>query len=346
MATVGSNYLTLAEVTQQYGVENPTYKISSLLARSNPMFADMPWIQANGTDSHTFLQDVSLPEISVGQFNEGVGSTKGSGQPVIEPMMFNEARSDVDVKILNRAKDPELTRFTEDKRFMQSFANTFEETIFYGNSKKVPGQINGLANRYNSLSGNFGSQVVDCSNSNSGGDYTSVYVVTWGDAFTYGIYPQNEKAGLQMEDEGTWNKTVNNKVLKVAGTKFTMHYGLSVANWKNNARLANIDISQLSAVSPIDLIKKIKSGISKLQFQPQNFAPLNFDTLGKGNEKPAAKFAIYMNQTVYDFLDNQANELTKYGLGKGEAFGSPYYEIRGIPIRVSGGIANNEDAVA
>ncbi len=345
MAERNARNLSLMDICKGYGQDK--YKVAELMSISTPIVSDLGWNEATGTEFHKVRVRTSLPSIRWGNQNTGTPSGKSTHKLQNENMGYLDGRSDVDISVLDLAEDAAMVRVDQDKAFFESMAQEFERTFFYGDVATLPESFTGLANRFNSLTGSIGKQVVNANG--SGNDNCSIYIITHGDEGLYGVYPKSTQAGIKHTDLGQQtvydadtgtNQTVMSSVYK-------WYCGLAVANPSRIVRIANIDKSDLDGGSAADLIRLIGKGISRMQIPPQGFAPIQ--ELGyKGAVKAdsRSRTAIYCNRDVYDALEYQANLKTVNGLLMGQAFGVHYPMFRGLPIRISDTLVSTESTVS
>ncbi|UOF77191.1 major capsid protein [Caudoviricetes sp.] len=351
MATYNTTALSLMDITKSnFGSESAKFGVVELLSVYNPVIADMLWNEAMYENQHKVWLRDSLPSVEFGTFNEGTTSSKATQKEMVETMGFIEGLSEVDERHMMIGGKEAKIRWDQDKAFVEAISQKFATSIFYGDIDTDPNGFKGLSNRYNSLSGNIGKQVIN--GGGSGNDNTSIHIVTWGDDSTYGIYPKGVKSGIQIENKNkgeSYAKTLSNgKTLFVKGTKFTFHCGLAIADYRNNVRIANIDVSDLAGGSPPDLIKLLNAGIRRIPIPPSGFVPVTEVGSGIAQVTPVSgrKTAIYCSRLVYGYLEDQANAKTINGLTMGQAFGTDYPKFRGIPIRPCDAILNTESAVS
>lgn len=348
MATINDKYLSLADIARSnYAEDDGRGDVAELLSQYNPIIEDIQWTEANGTTNHKLWYRDKLPSVSWTGVNEGVSSSKSTQKQAIEGMGLLEALSENESKLLSVGNNEKKIRWDQDKAYLEAIAQEFASTVIYGNDKVNEKQFTGLANRYNSLSGNIARQVV--SGGGSGSDNTSIYIVRHGEDGLQGIYPKGLPSGLTVEDKGEHAVADPNDATKRMFVKMT-HYkwwcGLAVNNPYNIVRICNIDRSDLDGGSPANLVNLIAEGLARFPIQENNqlFA---VPSLGNKNKVTLrSRTMIYMNRSVALKLRKQANAVTANGLVAGEAFGVPYEHVLGIPTRVLDVITNTETAVS
>ena len=152
--------------------------------------------------------------------------------------------------------------------------------------------------------------------------------VVWGDLTVHGIFPKGSKAGLQMRDLGEQTLLdTNGNRYQGYRTHYKWDAGLTVRDWRYAVRIANIDVSDLSAPTPPDLIKFMIKATHKVP------------SLKTGQP------VFYMNRTGRQWLDVQAATKDNVMLKISEFEGRPVREFLGIPIRTCDQILLNEPRV-
>ena len=147
------------------------------------------------------------------------------------------------------------------------------------------------------------------------------------------LYPKGTQAGVQRVDHG------EQRVIDGSGNayyameeKFTWHIGMSVKDWRYVSRVANVDVSLMEAGS-VALYDFMRKAYYKLQ-----------------NRRVAGgKIAIYCNRDVLEALDALATNAgasdSFVRLKTTEIEGTEVLTYRGIPIRETDAILNNEARV-
>ena len=347
MALINTDNLSLMDLHRSYGENSMEYQISELLSISTPLIADLQWTQATDTNVHKASVRDSLPTVSYGQFNKGTSASKTTRKIVLENMGWLEGLNETDRKLLDHTPNPERVRFDQERGFFEAFGQKAETDFFYGSLTANPLGFKGLSPRYNTVTGDIGKYVVSAGG--TGTDNASIWIINHGTDSTQGIYPKGEKSGLQVDNWGDYTvKDSQNRSMRVAGTFFKWWLGLTVGDYRNNVRIANIDVSDVRADptgASVNLVKFIIDAVNRIPVPPAGFAPVTIQGY-KESVKPAArKTMIYMPRAIYTMLEVQANNKTVNGLMMGQAFGQAYPMIRGIPIRMSDSLLLNEAQV-
>lgn len=341
MAIIGQTYPQLIDA---YKASAPGMVID-LLAQDNPILDDAIARQCNmGAVERTSIM-TGYPGATWGRLYKGVPQSKATMQQVDDTTGFLEARSEIDTRLLKLAKDPARQRLVDSKPFFEAMNNEMASGLFYHDIATTPEKFKGLSARYGayyagpkgSAPKNTAAQVVH--GGGVGSDNTSIWFVTWGDHATSLIYPEGTTAGLTMMDKGeepVKDGEGNTYYAKVA--TYEWHMGVTVKDWRYNARIANIDVSEMLAGN-VDLWALMRQAYYRLK--------------SRRRDGMSSRIAIYMNSDVLEVLDAQSTDraLTAArdnttGLGHAAVEGKEVRTYRGIPIREVDALLNTEAAVA
>jgi hypothetical protein len=345
MATIGNSYLNLIDMFRNGG-DTAIAEVAEVLNRLSPVVRNAFTVEANKGTQHQHSIRTGLPAVTWGRLYQGIPQSKSGRASVIDTTGFVEGLSTVDVRLLDISPNPAATRMAEAESFLESLRQEVETGIFYHDVATTPEKFKGLSARYNvSGGGGAGNQIVKAGG--SGSDNTSVWFVTWGENATHLIHPQGTKAGIDRQDKGEQRVyDANNNPYYVKEELFRWHIGLAVRDWRYNARIANIDVSDLIAGS-VDIYKYMRSAFYKLQGV---YATAMRDGNGNLNENASVegRTVIYMNRTVLEALDatqtNSSNGALM--LRPMELEGRMVQSYRGIPIEVTDAILNTESVVS
>lgn len=333
MATLGANVLTLVDAAKRTDPDGKISTIAELLSQSNEVLDDMLWKEGNLETGERVTVRTSLPTVSWRELNSGVQVSKSTTAQVTEGTGIMEAWSEVDKDLAELNGNTSQFRLSEASAFIEAMNQEFASTLFYGNSATAPEEFTGLANRYNSLSGNISQNVI--TGSGAGADNSSVWLVVWGPQTVYGIYPKGSKAGLNHQDMGLQtvesSAGVGGSRLRVYQDQFQWKCGLVVKDWRYAVRIPNIDISNLvSKSSAADLIELMIKAIYRIP------------NLKMGRP------AFYMNRSCMQMLDIQRRDdiISGGGLSWMEVDGKKVPTFRGIPIRLVDALTEAESVVS
>jgi hypothetical protein len=332
MATLASTFLNLIDIHKSDGNIGPVIEV---LKQQNPILDDAVAMECNMGGIHRHSIRTGLPTPAWGRLYQGIPQSKSSVQQVDDTTGFLEARSGVDVRALKLAKNPALLRLGEAMSHLEAMNQEMATGLFYHDTATTPERFKGLAARYGVKGGaGSGNQIIDAGG--TGSDNTSIWFVTWGDHATHLLYPEGSKAGVQREDKG------EQRVLDASGDPyyvkeetFTWHIGLAVKDWRYNARIANLDVSDVIA-DTVDILKFMRQAYYKLQ--------------SRRLDSKTSRMAIYMNRTILEALDARTTPTgtaaaTALQLQRKELEGQQVLTYRGIPIRESDALLNTEARV-
>ncbi len=141
----------------------------------------------HGTPSH---DPYVLPSVSWGRLYQGVKQSKTTMQQVDDTTGWVEARSEIDVRLLELAPDKARPALSIPCLSLKPCRRKWQSGIFYHDTKESP-KVQGLAARYSEFTERAkidaanplaSDQVID--GGGTGSDNTSVWFVTWGDHAT------------------------------------------------------------------------------------------------------------------------------------------------------------------
>jgi hypothetical protein len=333
MATIGNTYLTLADLYKtQDGMGRVVSDIIEILAQVNPVLQDMMAQECNDGTKHLTTIRTGLPSGTWRRLYQFVQPSKSTNKQVHDTTGMLEAWSEVDSKLVKLSKNPGQFRLNEATSFIEGLSQQVATAIFYGNTDTDPEQFMGLAPRFNSLAAENGKQIVNAAG--AGGDNTSIWFIVWGDRTCHALYPQSSMAGLSRTDLGEETKhDANGGLMRVMREQYTWDMGLSVRDWRYVSRIANIDVSLMEAGS-VKLYDFMRAAYYKLQQR----------------RIAGGRAAIYCNRGVLEALDKLATNAgatdSFIRLKTTEIEGKEVQTYRGIPVRETDALLNNETVVA
>lgn len=345
MATIGQSYPNLID----------TYKASAegtvieLLKQNNSVLEDAIATQCNMDAIHRHMIRTGHPSATWGRLYKGVQPSKATMAQVDDTTGFLEARSEIDARLLQLAPDPAKARLVDSAPFLETMNQEMAAGVFYHDTATTPEKFKGLAARYGAYNTgvpdpskpNIANQVIN--GGGTGDDNTSIWFVTWADHATSLLYPKGTKAGVGVEDKGEEPvRDPNGGTYYAKVTMFSWHLGMFVKDWRYNARIANIDVSEMMAGS-VDLWALLRKAYYRL-----------YQVYGVG--ALGGRTAIYMNRQVLEVLDAQSSDralvqsggsfnYSAPGLGQSQVEGRIVRTYRDIPIRLTDAILNTEAAV-
>ena len=339
MSTLGSTYLTLADLyKQQEGDGKVTSSIIELLAETNPILEDMVVFECNDGTSHLTTVRTGIPQATWRRLYQGVQPSKTTNKQVTDTTGMLEAWSEIDSKLVALSKDPGQFRLNEASGFLEGMNNQMATTIFYGNTDYDPEKFMGLMPRFNSLTGaETSNQVVNAAGASASAQ-TSVWFIVWGERTVHALYPAGTMAGLQREDKGIQTKTESDGSLyDVHREKFNWDIGLSVRDYRYVVRICNLDTAALVA-GTVDIYKYMRKAYYKLHQR----------------KVTGGRAAIYCNADVLEALDaattptqeDYSGSASPVRLRTTEVDGREVKMYRGMPVRECEAILGTEEVVA
>lgn len=331
MSTLGGSVLTLTDWAKRLDPNGNTAKIVEMLSQSNSMLDDAMFKEGNLPTGHRATLRTSLPTVAWRLLNQGSAPSKSTSAQVDFQTGILEAWSEVDVDLAELNGNVKSFRLSEAQAFIEAMSQEVQQTMIYGTAAN-PEEFVGLASYYDSLTDNSGENIVDAGGTQS--DNSSMYLVGWGDRAAYGIFPRGSKAGLSREDLGIVTVETTAGIAGNRMRAYQEHYkwkvGLAVEDWRQSARIANIDISSLIADGAGSTVKLIEYMIKAIH---------------RIHKPEGVKQAFYCNRTVAQMLDIQAQNKTNVYLKVDEFAGKRVLSFRGIPIRTVDALTEAESRV-
>lgn len=331
MATIGNSYLSLADLRKQQNKNDEVADIIEIMAQQNDMIADAPTFEANEGNSHLTTIRAGLPTPTWRKLYQGVQPTKGTTTQVKDTTGFMEDWSEIDAKLVEKAKNPQKFRMNEGRSHIMGIAHELAATLVYGDTATDPEKFTGLAPRFSDPNADNGAQLIN--GGGTGSDNTSVWFVTWGEQTCHMIYPEGSPLGIRREDFGEETKeNSDGSLYRVFREKFGMDVGLSVRDWRAISRVCNIDVSALTADAA--------TGADLIDLMIDAYYQLDNPGMANGN------CVIYAGRTVAKFLHKQAMNKTNVELSLDEYAGKKIPMFLGHPIRRMDAILETEAAIS
>lgn len=333
MPTIGAKSATLLDVAKRLDPDGKIAIIAELLSQTNEILQDVPFKEANEMTSHTTTVRTGLPTVYWRLLNAGVQPSKSTTAQIKEGIGMLEAWSSCDVKLAKFSGNEKAFRLSEATAFLEAMNQEAAQTMFYGNSSVAPEEFNGLSVRYSSTSAPNGQNILLAGG--AGSDNSSIWMICWGEQTVHGIYPKGSKAGLDHVDHGEQIEQnaggVTGAQMRVYKDQFSWDLGLAVKDWRYVVRIANIDISNLaSGAGAADLVELMIKGMHRFP------------------NKNMGKCVIYMNRTVFQYLDIQRrNDVIAGGcLDYAVVDGKAVYSFRGVPVKIVDALLETEALVS
>lgn len=338
MAGLSASYITLLDIAKRSTADRSIQDVVEILAQMTPVFKHGYAEMCNEGTRHTTTLRASIPAPSWVQFYDRINPTKSTTRQVVDATGMLENLTSIDKRIYDKTKDKAKLRLQEAMGILEGFAQEVEQTYFYGNTGTSPLEFLGLAPRMSSLSAENGGNIIDAGG--TGSDNTSIFFTTWGPRTSHLLYPENSTAGVRREDKGEVRDSNASGVIYYMEELFHQDIGFTMVDWRYHARVANIDVSNLTTGSAADLTRLMTGAYYRL---PSRRATTGFNM---SDEPVQIKPVIYCNATVLEALDNQMRTAPNRWLTTVEdAFGEEVMAFRGLPIYETDGIVNTETRV-
>lgn len=346
MAIIGALALTYADWAER--VED-NYRIASIveiLSQTNEILEDMLVVEGNLPNGHKTTIRTGLPQATWRLLNSGVPNAKSTTAQIVDTCGNLETYAVVDKDIADLNGNTAEFRLSEVQAFLEGMSQQVASTLIYGNQHVNPERFTGLAPRYSTLN-TANSQTANnvLSAGGTGSTNTSIWITTWGADTLHATFPKGKITGLQHRDMGEW------PVIDSAGgtyqayrDHFKWEIGLVLRDWRYQARIANIDVTQLTGVSAANLINLLVRGLYRMPTAPSMATAIQSSDTPRVRANQG-KTIIYCNRVVRCYLDLQAMNKANLLLQLQQFNGMVVTTFRGIPVRTCDAIASNEAQV-
>lgn len=347
MATIGATALTYSDWAKRI---DDNYKIASiieLLSQTNEILDDMLVVEGNLPTGHKTTVRTGLPQATWRLLNQGVPNAKSTTAQITDTCGNLETYSVIDKDIADLNGNTAGFRLSESRAFMEGMSQQVATTLIYGNQGVNPERFTGFAPRYstgNTALAQTANNVLD--GGGVGSTNTSIWIATWGDDTLHATFPKGKITGLQHKDMGEWPvQDAAGNTYQAYREHFKWEIGLVLRDWRYVARIANIDVTQLTGVSAANMINLIIRGLYRLPTAPTSATSIQTSDSPRVRAN-MGRTVIYCNRVIRTYLDLQAMNKTNVLLRLEEYNGKPVTTFRGIPVRTVDAILNNEAAVA
>jgi hypothetical protein len=325
MATLGAEYLTLADWGKRIDSDGKISRIAEFLNQRIPILQDLPFIEANDVLGHRCTVRTGLPTAAWKKLNRGVAFTKSRTAQVTESIGIQEQRSALDEDHPGVDMDLGALRLSEAAPHVESIGQEFSDSFFYGTTDTAPEEIMGLAPRYNSLSANNAQNIID--GGGTGSDNSSIWLLGLSPETICGIFPKGSRAGITHTDLGKTQITDTDGNWYTAYLdQWKMKAGVCVKDWRYAVRIANIDVSNAVAdSSAADLAELMITALNTIE-------GLN-----------AGRTYFYMNRTLKNVLDLQRlRNIRTGGMTYRDVDGKMIPHFQDVPIHVTDSLTETE----
>lgn len=339
MAAKGLQLVTLADVAKSK--DKKIGKVAEVLVQHNAMLNDIPYMEMNEGTIHKEDIRSALPEVYYRKANQPIPASKST----IEERTFTstqfESKSQIDRDVAQRGGMDRVSynRWNQAQGHLQAHAIEHASLMLYGSPATANRKTAGFFDIFSTLNTaeETSKQIIDAGG--VGSDNTSILKVHWGERSVFGVYPKGTSSGLKRIDHSAGGKLVKIPGLDENGAagdfwgyeeEFITNHGLVVKDYRQAARICNIDISNLvSGSGAADLIDLMISADYKI------------------DSKENGTGVWYVNRTIFAHLHKQA--LTKVGAGAGLTYenyqGKPVLMFLGSPVRMMDALLNSEARV-
>lgn len=316
MAELGTKWPTLLDVAGRTDSNGSIKDVAEILHAGNEVLDDAPFIEANDGTGHKTTVRSGLPEPTWRLLNYGVQPTKSTTVGIRDTAGMVEDYAEVDKDLADLNGNAAAFRLSEDKAHIEGINRAVKRTLFYGNTATEPEKFMGLAPRFSDKSAPNGVNIIDAGG--TGADLTSIWLIVWGPESVHMIYPKGSKAGLHNQDLGEVTLLdANGGRYQGYRTHYKWNVGLSVRDWRQVVRIANIATNQLSA--------KMTTG--------PDISDLMTQALEMVHNLNGGKAAFYMNRTLSSFLRRQIKNIPNVMLNLDEVAGKHVTTFDGVPVR-------------
>lgn len=328
MATVGSTVLTLSDLKARLDPQGGLDTIIELLLQDNEgLLQDIPWMEGNLPTGHKTTVRTGEPSVTARLINQGVPRGKSATAQITDTTAMFEGYSVPDKALVDLSGNPARARFSEDAAFISAFKNKISSSVFYANENLTPAEFTGLTPRYNLRSAQNADNIID--GGGTGTDNASIWLVNWGDASAFGIYPKGSQGGMQIRDLG--EDTVldgNGNEYQAYRTHFKWDAGLTLRDWRQAVRVCNIDVSLLTA--------DMSTGADLVDLMTQASERIN---------EKGPNTVWYVPRRLREIMRRQILNKTNVRFGTGEVAGKTVTTFDEMPLRRVDALILNEARV-
>lgn len=346
MATIGSVALTYADWGKRMDEGYKVAAIIELLSQTNEILDDMLVVEGNLPTGHKTTIRTGIPQATWRLLNSGVPYAKSTTAQIVDTCGNLETYAVIDKDIADLNGNTAEFRLSEVRAFLQGMSQQVASTIIYGNQFTNPERFTGLAPRYSTVNTANSQTAANVLNGGgTGSTNTSIWLTTWGSDTLHGTFPKGKVTGLQHKDQGEWPVTDSSgNTYQAYRDHFKWEIGMVLRDWRYTARIANIDVTQLTGVSAANLINLMVRALYRLPTAPAMATAIQSSDSPRvrGN---MGRCVFYCNRVVRTYLDLQAMNKTNILLRLEEFDGKVITTFRGVPVRTCDAILNTEAQV-
>lgn len=336
MAT--GQWLSMMDLARRMDPYGKIDYIAEMLSQCNDLWDDVPWIEANEIGGHKFTFRTSIPAGSWRAYLQGVPYSKSTTAQATVSIGSLEDYSQIDRMQAEDSGDVERYRESEDAAFLEGMSQTLAQTVFYGNTVSNPAQFMGYSSFYNTVStasAQNAANVIDGGGTASAN--ASIWLICWGERTQFMLYPRGSKAGLAMEDKADTVPgfdSLGNR-FEAYTSWFRQQAGLCPQDWRQAARVANIDVTSAGLAGPNAL--DIFATLAQVMYLPPALGKrqsgiTRSDAPDESN--PGIRPVFYVNRTVRHWMDVQMIRNRQVMLRLDDYAGRPCDGYRDVPIKI------------
>lgn len=337
MATIATTVSTYADVAKRMDPSGKLAGIVEILNRTNPVLDDALTKECNDGTGHKTTVRTGIPQATWRLLNYGVPRVKTRTAAVRDTTGMLEVYAECDKDLADLSGSADQYRLSEAKGIMEGMSQQMAETIWYGNTLVNPERFTGLSPRYSTgivANADSANNVFNANGSDPTSN-TSAWLVTWDEDATHLLYPKGSQAGLRHKNLGEVTlEDGNGGQYQGYRDHFKWDVGLTVRDWRSNARVANIDTDQLNDANYI-------KNLIKIMIDASEALPIgNEDTGVTGGRR-----VWYVNKKVRSALRWAILEKLAGNLTWENWQGKRVVMFDGIPVRRVDSLINTEAVV-
>jgi hypothetical protein len=299
MAVLATTHPTLMDVSRTLDPNGKVDKIVEILNMTNEVLDDAVWLEGNLPTGNQTTIRTGLPTPTWRKLYGGVQPTKSNVAKIVDTCGMLEDYAEIDKALADLNGNTAAFRMQEDASHLEGFNQKFGVNVITGT---------GSAN-------------------------TSIWLIVWGPASVFCMYPKGSKAGFYMEDKGQVtieNIDGNGGRMEAYRTHYRWDCGLVVKDWRYVVR-GQVDTSSLT--------KNAATGPDVIDIMTQMIELLPNTLIGRP--------VFYVNRKIRSFLRRQmVNKVAPGTLLMDDVGGKKVVTFDGIPVKRCDMLINTETAVS
>lgn len=243
MSTIGKS-VTWLDVAASVDDGGKTLLIAEMMNQVNEL-GGLVMQQANNGTSHKGAIRTGIPTPTRRRLNKGVKKTKATQRAVVFESAAYEDRGEVDEELIAIAPNKEDFRLRQNSAHIEGLSKQMATDVFYCDVATTPDGITGFSAFYNDKAADSGANIIDAGG--TGSDNTSLWLIVSSEDGISLFYPEGNPSGIQTIDIGREKVfDENNDPYYAIVDQYKLKLGLAVQDWRQAARIANIDVSDLA----------------------------------------------------------------------------------------------------